>query len=164
MAVILNEKLNAICVLIHERVAENYPFILPIFDLMFWQGCRFCDAKTFNIISSTEIITVYKPCKKQVAATSIPGEASDLFHSLYLSGFADLKKYSYSSHQKYFNICSQDRPLHLNGKAADLHIFRYNRIRQLFDKGLTEAEITSIYGWADSRRVTRYLTTPIYTP
>jgi hypothetical protein len=155
-------RLNQVVTEIFERVAIRYPFSFPQFELMFWQGCRFCDTHKFQIVSSTEEATIYTPCKNQVNAITVSPEAAEVFFRLYSYGFQEVRKYSYSAMQEQFNKQSYGLHMKLADKSADLHVFRYNRIRQLFAEGKTKEEIKSLYAFSSIGLVNSYLNTDIW--
>lgn len=155
-------QLDQISTIIFERVGGAYPFAFNQFALMFYQGCRFCDATRFEILDSSPELSKYKPCKNQVLASTVSPQAAELFYNLYQLDYQNERKYSYSTLQRQFNTQSFEFGLTLDGKDADLHIFRYNRIRQLREGGLSAQDIADLYGFSSTGLVNTYLSTPIF--
>lgn len=129
---------------------------------MYFQGMRFCDQDNFDIVQFTPTRIAYKPCKLQTSARPISDEADTILREIYEQDYTNQKKFSYSTCQRYFNLASTDLQLSLNGKACDVHLFRYNRMRVEHDKGLDIGEIQDKYGLSDPSIVTDYLYRDIY--
>jgi site-specific recombinase XerD len=71
--------------------------------------------------------------------------------------------YSVAKFRYVFNKYATKTQIYVENKSMDMYIFRYNKVKQLRQAGLTKAEIQTFFGWTNSGIVDEYLNADLYT-
>jgi site-specific recombinase XerD len=165
MQILSLDEINNVCNTIVTRTLNYNEFLHACFQVLFTTGCRCGEVANFRLWSfdGPNMIkwqTIKRGGIRRIAASELP----DLFISFIAnppdSGFIASKRNLRSA----FDIFSPYQQIFTLDKQISTHLFRHNRIKQLFHAGWSVNDIRIFFAVGADEVPEYYINSVIYVP
>ena len=141
-----------------ERARDEYPPIIPVFEIMYYKGVRAQEATNLERWYFINPYTVIlSPLKYNDKRTFDKDELPTSFLD-YLKSYPQIPYFfNYDRTNYLFNQFSLYSQIYIGDKKSTLYLFRHNFVKKLVAEGKTDTQIQQILGERQLRSAQTYI-------
>lgn len=156
--ILTNQDIDNNLIQIIEKARNDYPPIIPVFEIMYYKGVRAQEATNLErwyFINPTTIIL--SPLKYNDKRTFNKEELPASFLD-YLKSYPQIPYFfNYDRTNYLFNLYTNYSSIYIGEKKSTLHLFRHNFVKKLVAEGKTDTQIQQILGERQLRSAQAYI-------